>query len=299
MPPSGYPATALSFSRFGASVALNNGLGLLIGMPALGTSSVSHPYYGGSVFHMVWDGTNGGPIAFANHPAPATNAAFGRHVTFLPTGEVWISSASAAGATVLYQAKAVLGAPSTGDTAQLLAFDPEADPTTISIVADTSDPNDAFADFEIVLRSGVPYLKLKDGVTVAWLARRTLLLRGRDNQGAVLERKIWLTGAFTAPANDSDSDGMANDWESNNGLNPNIGSDAGLDLDGDGLTNLAEYRRYVAGATSGKNPASWDLDPAGDLDGDGVLNNVDARPNDPTIGTFTITVIEPRTSAQY
>ncbi len=41
---------------------------------------------------------------------------------------------------------------------------------------------------------------------------------------------------------DSDLDGMDDEWESLNGLNPRDGKDVGLDPDGDGFNNLEEYR---------------------------------------------------------
>jgi hypothetical protein len=40
---------------------------------------------------------------------------------------------------------------------------------------------------------------------------------------------------------DSDNDGLPDGWESTNGLNPLLASDATGDLDGDGLSNAAEY----------------------------------------------------------
>ena len=60
---------------------------------------------------------------------------------------------------------------------------------------------------------------------------------------------------------DTDSDGMANDWETQYGLSINDGTDAALDFDGDGLTNLQEctagthprglYTRYLAEGATG------------------------------------------------
>ena len=43
------------------------------------------------------------------------------------------------------------------------------------------------------------------------------------------------------PITDADSDGIPDAWENANGLNPNLATDAALDTDGDGQTNLAEY----------------------------------------------------------
>jgi hypothetical protein len=40
---------------------------------------------------------------------------------------------------------------------------------------------------------------------------------------------------------DTDQDGLPDDWETNNGLNPDNAGDALLDPDGDGLTNEEEY----------------------------------------------------------
>ena len=41
---------------------------------------------------------------------------------------------------------------------------------------------------------------------------------------------------------DTDGDGMPEGWETANGLNPNGSSDSSKDDDGDGVSNLAEYR---------------------------------------------------------
>jgi hypothetical protein len=55
--------------------------------------------------------------------------------------------------------------------------------------------------------------------------------------------------AGRADTADSDLDGMPDDWETANGLNPNFSADADQDADSDGATNLAEFR-------AGTNPQS-------------------------------------------
>ena len=80
-----------------------------------------------------------------------------------------------------------------------------------------------------------------------------------------------LTMAFPATAtlmvdNDSDNDGLPNDWEVANGLNPLDPADASLDKDGDGFTNKEEYGY-------GTNPSVFDYD----LNNNGLPDNYDSR----------------------
>jgi len=49
-----------------------------------------------------------------------------------------------------------------------------------------------------------------------------------------------ITGNAIAADNDTDNDGMTNEYELTNGLNPNI-NDSSLDLDNDGISNYQEY----------------------------------------------------------
>jgi hypothetical protein len=66
--------------------------------------------------------------------------------------------------------------------------------------------------------------------------------------------KNWIAavptpGTFVGHGSDRDGDGMPDDWESANGLNPDNPADADKDADKDGMTNLQEYH-------AGTNPTS-------------------------------------------
>lgn len=67
-----------------------------------------------------------------------------------------------------------------------------------------------------------------------------------------------------APYQDSDGDGMPDDWEKAHGLNPNDPSDATTDLNGDGYTNIEEF-------INGTDPQSKKIDWTD------LKNNVDKR----------------------
>ena len=55
------------------------------------------------------------------------------------------------------------------------------------------------------------------------------------------------------PYVDTDGDGMPDEWEIANGLNPNDPSDANLDCTGDGYTNIEKYINGI----STKNRVDW------------------------------------------
>lgn len=83
--------------------------------------------------------------------------------------------------------------------------------------------------------------------------------------------------AYDCGTIDTDGDGMPDYWEKQNGLNPLDSSDADKDPDGDGLTNLQEYKY-------GTDPHNPDTDGGGVKDGVEVGRGTDPLdPNDDTI----------------
>lgn len=54
----------------------------------------------------------------------------------------------------------------------------------------------------------------------------------------------WIDGQSSDYAPDADDDGMPDAWEVRYGLNPQSGSDANLDLDGDGYLNVEEFINF-------------------------------------------------------
>lgn len=69
-----------------------------------------------------------------------------------------------------------------------------------------------------------------------------VFLEEEDSTGDGIEHTNEVVGYLVAStAVDTDGDGMGDDWETQNGLDPNNPNDAGLDPDNDLLTNLQEY----------------------------------------------------------
>lgn len=79
---------------------------------------------------------------------------------------------------------------------------------------------------------------------------------------------------------DSDHDGMPDGYELDNELNPYDASDAPLDPDKDGLTNLEEYQH-------GTDPHNPDTDAGGVIDGDEVLKDTDPLNKDDDFSDLT------------
>lgn len=58
------------------------------------------------------------------------------------------------------------------------------------------------------------------------------------------------------PYQDSDMDGISDDWEVENGTDPKDASDGQQDTDGDGWTNLEAFLHFMAGDTAGRITAA-------------------------------------------
>lgn len=101
-----------------------------------------------------------------------------------------------------------------------------------------------------------------NGVVIA-KARGASIIQAR-NEGVLASLAVTVL-----IPNDADSDGMTDEYERANGLNPNDSSDAAQDADSDGLTNLQEFQR-------GTNPRN------ADTDGDGLTDTAESlRGTDP------------------
>ena len=110
----------------------------------------------------------------------------------------------------------------------------------------------------------VPYVEIEH---LTWTASASWPTNGLG-QGTTLQRRVaaeygndpvnWATAIATAgmpnrtSTLDTDADGMPDWWEDTHGLNRASSNDAALDSDGDGISNLAEYRA----GTNPRNAAS-------------------------------------------
>jgi hypothetical protein len=88
------------------------------------------------------------------------------------------------------------------------------------------------------------------------------------------------------PSTDIDGDGMPNDYETRNFLNPNDPTDAALDFDSDGLTNFEEFQ-------AGTVP----YDP--DTDRDGLLDGEDPEPLVPETAPPTCLITSPMDGSAF
>ena len=129
----------------------------------------------------------------------------------------------------------ILGAPATTATQG----------ATYAYAPTVSDPGDEV--FTWTLGASASPNVTFDGTTggISWIPTSADVAQGTfameltvsDGDGGA-DSQTW--SVLVSPA-DTDGDGLSDDWETDNGLNPNDPSDATGDPDGDGLTNLDEF----------------------------------------------------------
>jgi pectate lyase len=106
----------------------------------------------------------------------------------------------------------------------------------------TQDARDAYRD---VLEHGGASLPRRDAVD------KRIFEEVKNGEGRIINSQKEIGGwpelkSVPAPT-DSDGDGMPDDWEKQNGLNPEDEDDGAKDVDGDGYTNIEEYLNSLAG----------------------------------------------------
>lgn len=131
------------------------------------------------------------------------------------------------------------------------------------------------AEAEIIMRVDTPFPAPAVRTHSAAEARRLVLARAgalpdrrdaadarlveamRRGEGGIIDSQTevggWPELAAGAPPKDDDMDGMPDEWESENGLDPSDPDDHRLDADDDGYTNIEEYLN----GTDPRKPYGW------------------------------------------
>jgi hypothetical protein len=119
-----------------------------------------------------------------------------------------------------------------------------------------------------------------------------------DPMDVAPETLIGRVSILVGIAGDMDNDGMSDMWEMDHGLDPQDAGDAGIDTDGDGLTNRQEFE-------AGTNPNNRDTDGDGSTDGAEIASGCDPLTPDCIVlnDDWTVTVngqvVTPNNEGQF
>lgn len=208
----------------------------------------------------------------------------------------------------VYQVNPVTAPATSGFAGLLSGVDADGDPMTYEMASSVSsgirfinaapEPDEELADTEPGLdlqyltvhsRMGtaLPSIRLSESLPESLYA---VAIKVSDDRGGQRNVPVKIHYGVENALLDTDGDGIPDAWESAHGLNPGDPSDAGLDVDHDGLSSWEEYLRSLSLLAFGVDPALWDLNPDGDEDDDSVPNKSDADPFDPSVGQLMTTL---------
>lgn len=113
--------------------------------------------------------------------------------------------------------------------------------------------DDVTAVYEIVLSKAGAMIPSRDAVD------KRIVESVRNNNGRYVSSQNsvggWPALNSGTPPQDSDHDGIADNWELTHGLNPNSAGDGSQDRDGDGYTNVEEYINSFFPVVIGTKPS--------------------------------------------
>lgn len=296
--------TGLNQSHFGFSVAIDSYMRVAVGRPdsTWQVSDNMSDWDRGNVMLLQWNGELGDEYVILRRSIVAgglsAGSRFGEYVEesqgydfAIRTALRDVSNRPGVFYTVLAMAARpgqLVGSVETSRrVGTAIGLDEDHDPLTFSIPT-ASNPLSSHFEFgaDRVLRAKSTLGTVADGFY-------TLYATVADDRGGSLTKPLLLYVLGAEDANDADRDGIPDAWELANGLDSNSVFDALSDLDGDGYSALEEYQRFLSGQTSGVDPRSWDLDPDGDIDGDSIVNRLDADPRNPAVGSLGIEITAP------
>ncbi len=296
----------VSGSHFGASLALDPTLNLVVGAPDH-TWSVSETamanFWAGNVFKFFWNGAlnesweaNFSQIPFTGQPI---GSGFGRTMKWNAADRSVYFTADKASwyaAPLGVQLVTACNGSAGSRAVDLNGYDQDGDPMSYSVIAGATTTatyggsnflSASSTGFEVLTdsASGKPYLQPKVGGGLTPGAVYSVGVRVADDRTGTKDFNIHFL-MNGSPVNDADYQA----WLASYGL---TSADSGTSFGGDGLTTRDKYLRYKAGLKFGINPKAWDLDPNADDDGDGIKNSEDADPFNASVGRLNVIITQP------